>query len=415
MLIEFLDTDSLSSAGLSGRPSCPSRSARTPAGGCARTRRQRLPGVRRSFPGVRDGTRGAPPLSGTSPSAPEREAECPLRHEAQVDVHQVSEAADHQAATDQQHDRERHLGGDEQPGGVEGTPVESAGGAAAAKGGGHRETGRNHRGCDTDAHRDESGDSDGEHKGCRVEPHGRERRDRGRSERREAAEGTRSEKDSTRRTGEREQGTVEQVVDDELAGAGAQRSTHREIHPPADRLEEQERGGVRAREEQDASAGNGERLKGVPRARADIVIDDWDDPGRVADLGNLVLDRKAPRDGGEVRLGGLALSSVLQTPEYVQHAKPSEFRRGPVVATTLGVERGTDRRPQVGAAGEIESSRHYADDRERRVAARDRPADDVRITAVPTLPQTVAQDDDAPGCGLVVFGDERAPVQRLCA
>ena len=72
-----------------------------------------------------------------------------------------------------------------------------------------------------------------------------------------------------------------QLVEDDLRGGGAERSPDGQVGAPADGLHQQEDGHVRAGQEQDAGAADGQRLQGLAGARAEVVIDERDDGGGI--------------------------------------------------------------------------------------------------------------------------------------
>ena len=330
--------------------------------------------------------------------------EGPLGDEAQIDPQEVLQASHHQSAGDQEDDREGDLGGHEQSRDPEATAVHARPRPPGSQRGRDGEAGGD-RGR-SEGH-DEGGDDrrrEREGERAAVDANIREPGDAGRSEGRDRADGGHGERRSGEASREREEGGVEQLLKDDLRRAGAERAPDGQVGPPPDGLDQEKDGHVRAGEKQDAGAADGEGLQGLAGARAQVVIDEGHHRGGITGGGEPIREREPPGDAGQVGARGLRRHPFLQPPHDVQHTEAPEREGLEFVAPPLRVHGRPHRRPELRALGEVELPRHDADDREWAVAPGDSPADDARIAAEPSLPETVAQDEHALGRGLVLVG-----------
>ena len=155
------------------------------------------------------------------------------------------------------------------------------------------------------------------------------------------------------------------------------------------------------------AARHGQRLEGLSGARAQIVVDQRDEPRAPALRREAVGEGQAAGDAAEVGPGRIEEHAGLQAPDHVQHAEAAEGVRRHRIAPADRVQLGADRRPDLGALGEIELLRHDADDREGPIASVTFRADDRRVAGEPALPERVAEHEDAPGGGLVLLAAGR--------
>ena len=312
--------------------------------------------------------------------------------EAEVDLLERPQRAQHQAGARQQQQRERELDDDERA--AESQPVAARRHLRAAVPETADEADPERAKCrrQTAEQRGHGARRDEKQRDVPVHRDGRRARNRRRPDRVEHALGAKGERQSRDAAGDRQERAFDELLTHQPPAIRAERRARRELALSGFRARQQNRAGVGARDEHQEADGTQQDVERPPDAAEDLVLDRHGERREVHLRRVLTFGRERRRDRGEIvgRLRG-------------GHAGLEPARGVEAVAAALGLLRiEVHRHPQlrrlrrvVAEIGrELEAARHHADDLCGPAVEIEVALDRAGIAAELPLPEAVAEDDE---------------------
>ena len=314
------------------------------------------------------------------------------RGEAEIDLLERPQRAQHQAGARQQQQRERELNDNERAA----KPQPVAAGrdlrAAIPEAADEADPERAKRRRQTAEQRGHGAGRDEKQRHVPVHRDGRRARNRRRADRVEHTLGAKGEREPRDAAGDREQRAFDELLAHQPPAIRAERRARGELALSGFRARQQNRAGVGARDQHQKADGAQQDVERPPDAAEDLVLDRH---GKRREV-NL---RRVLAFGGEGRRDRRQIVGGLRG----RHAGPEPARGVEAVAAALGLLRiEIHRHPQlrrlrrvVAEVGrELEAARHHADDLRGPAVEIEVTLDRAGVAAELPLPETVAEDDE---------------------